>query len=98
MKAKTPVTNEGLEEIIEKVLKEAKTHQADSPEFAKCVDQLDKLYKMRNSEKKTEPAVHRDSWISAGSNLVGILAILGFESAGHAIGSKALSFVTKSRI
>lgn len=80
-----------LEKVIDDVLSKLENLEPTSDEFAKIVDQLDKLYKML---PKKEPSVKPEALIAVAGNLAGILAILNFERAG-VITSKALGFVMK---
>ena len=86
----------GLDEAIADVLAEMKGFTADQPEFAKMVKQLERLYKIKSSHGRPSRMSLSDALPVIG-NLAGILAILSFERT-HVITSKALSFVTKSRI
>jgi predicted nucleic-acid-binding protein len=122
--------NTGLKKAIADVLNEMQSLTADTPEFAKCVEQLDKLYKIKNSKKELNHKIkietlelnHKmeqdekehllnvdehiskkkikfspDTLLAVAGNLVGIVAILGFEKA-NVVTSKALGFVTKTKI
>lgn len=91
---KTNVEPSGLDKAISDVLTQMEGYDADSPEFARMVEQLDKLHKMRTY--KREPSVKLDTVLAVAGNLAGIVIILGFERA-HVITSKALGFVIKSR-
>lgn len=78
-----------IDKAIAELFKEMDAVTGDSEEYAKCVEQLDKLMKMR-TYKKDVP-----SWvaptISAGGTILGILVIVSFEAAGHSPVSKALT-------
>ena len=84
-----------LENIIDSVLTELNSVNADSDEFAKMVDQLEKLYKIKDTQKPDR--VKMDTLLPVVGNLFGIVAILGFERA-HVVTSKALSFVLKTKV
>lgn len=92
---KTDIEPKGLDKAIADVLSEMETVTADSDEYARMVDQLDKLCKMRTYKK--DPSVKLDTIVAVAGNLAGIIVILGFERA-HVITSKALGFVIKSRV
>jgi hypothetical protein len=77
---------------IKQVHTEMETVTADSPEFAKMVEQLVTLYKALPTK---EPKVKLDSLLGIAGNLLGIGMILGFEKTG-VITTKALSFVKKA--
>lgn len=86
----------GLKEVIDAVQDRLLTLSPESDEFAKTVDQLDKLYKIK-SNNKDEDRVSLNTLIPVIGNLAGIVLILGYERA-HVVTSKALSFVLKSRV
>lgn len=81
---------------INQITDEMQSVTADSPEFAKMVDQLVTLYKALPPTKEKEPKVKWDTLATVGGNLLGIAMILGFERAG-VITSKALGFVMKAK-
>lgn len=86
-----------LDEAIELLLLEMKSHEATTDEFSKCVDQLGKLYEIKKSiEKDNKKIVSYDQLLAVAGNLAGILLILNFERAGI-VTSKALSFVMKTK-
>lgn len=84
-----------LQSAIDKVLLEMDNTEPFSTKYVTMVDQLEKLYKIKASEKPE--TVSKETLFTIGGNLAGIIAILGFERA-HIISSKALGFVLKSRI
>lgn len=97
MNTKTKSTNQtGIEEAIDTVLFEMKAHDANSPEYAKMVEQLVKLNEIKQSDK-TAPLISFDKMLPVIGNLAGIVAILGYERA-HVVATKALGFVVKSKI
>lgn len=79
---------------IERVLAELKTHQPNTSMYTTANDNLEKLYKMKASEKSHR--VKPETLIVVAGNLLGIGWIVGHERA-HALTSKALSFVVKPR-
>jgi hypothetical protein len=90
-------TNEAaIWKAINQILSEMETVTADSPEFAKMVDQLVTLYKALPPTKEKESIVKWDTLATVAGNLLGIGMILGFERAG-VITSKALGFVMKAK-
>jgi hypothetical protein len=94
MFTKAPAEPTHLEKVIDETLSKLEETDPTSDEFAKIVDQLDKLHKML---PKKEPLVKPDTLIPVIGNLAGILAILNFERA-NVITTKALSFVMKTRV
>ena len=83
--------DEPLEAAIAQVLSEMESLTADSPEYAKMVDQLTKLYSLK---PKKAQGFSKDTLLTVGANLAGIVLILSFEKTG-VITTKALSFVKK---
>jgi len=61
----------------------------DSEKYATMVDQMSKLYKLRQ-----ENGISMDTWATIGANLLGIIVILNHERA-HVIASKSFGFVKK---
>lgn len=95
MSTPTPDDKPTLDEAIELLLLEMKSHEAHSAEYSNCVDQLAKLYDIKKSlEKDNKKIVSSDQVLSVVGNLAGILLILNFERAGI-VTTKALSFVSK---
>ena len=92
---KTPSEKSGLEEVIDAVQDRLLKEDPPSDEFAKTVDQLDKLYKIKTSSR--EDRVSKDVLLTVVANLAGIGMILGYERA-NVVASKALGFVLKSRV
>ena len=82
-----------LEAAITQVHAEMLVLTADSPEYAKMVDQLDKLYKIKDPKSK-DRAVLKD-WIPVIGSIGGVLVIIAWEAAGHSLTSKAVSFIRK---
>lgn len=97
----TPNVKLGLDKAIDSALSELNGFTCDAPEFAKIVEQLDKFYKMRAYEPEKvivdNRTVKLETLLPIIGNLVGIVAILGYEHA-HVVTSKALGFVIKSRV
>lgn len=82
-----------IHKAIDQVTTEMASVTADSPEFAKMVDQLVTLQKALPAK---ESRLKLDTLVTVGANLAGIILILGFEKA-NVVTSKALSFVMKAR-
>lgn len=82
-----------LEDIIDSTLSQMDSKAADSQEFAAMCDQLEKLHKMKTSERGNR--VSADVVATVAANLVGIVLILKFERM-DIITSKALGFVKKA--
>lgn len=92
----TDPTTPTLEEVIDRVLLALKDMEVTSPDFARTVEQLDKLKKMQTPAKEKRQ-ISMDTLLTVGANLAGIALILGFEKA-NVVTSKALGFVLKSKI
>jgi predicted peptidase len=84
-----------LDKAIAQVFKELETMTADAPEYERAVNQLEKFYKMKASEKSS--SWMNNSLTPVAGNLAGILLILGFEKF-NVITSKAMQFVIKSKV
>ena len=69
----------GLDEAIDSVLAEMASVNADSDEYAKMVDQLVKLYPLKETEAKRK--VSPDTMALIAGNLLGIMLIVGHERA-----------------
>jgi hypothetical protein len=67
----------------------------DSEEYGTLLGRLEKLQKIRQEEKPD--AVSTDVLVMAATNLIGIIAILQYENL-NVVTSKALSFVTRTRL
>ena len=91
---KTPSEKTELEKAIEKVLFEMDEYTSDMDEYARMVDQLEKLYKLKDIDKPTRVSADTVAMITA--NLVGIAMIIGYERA-NILTSKALSVLFKLR-
>jgi hypothetical protein len=91
---KSPIKPSQLDKTIEELLTDMQTTKGDSDEYAKMVDHLTKLYKLK--EIDLPKRVSAETWATIGGNLAGILLILHYERF-NVITSKALSFVSKIR-
>jgi hypothetical protein len=84
----------GLDHAIDEVLSEMAGVSSDSDEYAQMVDQLSKLYSMK--ESSTPPRISPDTLAIVAGNLLGIVLIVGYERA-NVVTSKALSLILKLR-
>lgn len=84
-----------IDKAIDRLLTEMAIFDVTSEDYATYVEQLDRLYKIRDRE--TSDHVSKDALVAAGASLAGIIAILSFEKA-NVITSKALGFVVKSKL
>lgn len=82
-----------LSKTITDLHKQMNSVTADSPEYAKMTEQLEKLTKLLPKKSSISP----DTLAIVFGNLAGILLILNYERV-NVIGSKALSFIIKPRI
>jgi hypothetical protein len=91
---KSPSEPTGLQLVIDALEARLQKAQPDTDEYPKMVEQLGKLYKLKESDspKRLSP----DVALTVAGNIAGILLILQYERA-HVITSKALSFVLKLR-
>lgn len=81
-----------LDEEIQSMLEKMKTLKKTDDEYAKLLEQVSKLHKLKAEEKPKQ--VNPDTMLIVAANVVGILAILNYEHL-HPLTSKALSFVAK---
>lgn len=88
------VEKSGLEKAIDSVLIEMAELESSADDYAKMVNQLSKLYSLKeiDSKKRVSP----DTMATVAANLIGIILIVGHERV-HIITSKALNFVMKLR-
>jgi len=83
-----------LQTVIDALLTRMSEEDYDLEEYAKMLDQLTKLYKLKETESRER--VSKDTLVLVTANLIGIVLILGYEKA-NVITTKALSFVTRLR-
>lgn len=83
-----------LEEQIEDVHRQMFETPAHTPEYAKMAEQLSNLYKIKDPKSK-DRAVLKD-WIPVIGSIGGVLVIIVYESMGHSLTSKAVSFIRKA--
>jgi hypothetical protein len=83
-----------LDNVIDNALEAIGNYTYEDNEFDRRVNQLAKLYKMKEQElpKRVSP----DTLAVVGGNLAGILLILYYERA-HVITSKAFNLIIKPR-
>lgn len=92
---KTPAEKTRLDEAIDSVLTDMSTFTAETDEYTKCVDQLTKLYALKDAERPKK-GVSPEVWLPVAGNLAGIVVIVGYEHA-HVVASKALTLLPKLR-
>jgi hypothetical protein len=81
-----------LQSAITEAFREIANMTVDSDEYAKSVDQLVKLYSLKETPKRISP----DTLAMVAGNLLGIVIIVGYERK-HVVTSKALNFILKLR-
>lgn len=83
-----------LDETIDAALAELKELKTNDPAYQTTLDRVKELYKLKDqtSPKRVSP----DTVVQVAGSLAGIILIISYEHA-HAISSKALGFVMKSR-
>jgi len=91
----TAHNKEGLEEAINTVLKEMSSVGADSPQYEKLVEQLDKLYKIRDTQLPDR--VSMDTLAAVLGNLAGLVLVLKHEQVAI-ITSKAFGMIGRIRL
>jgi len=77
---------------IVRIARVLKTHQPHDEQYAKTLEHLSKLHKMRHDELPDRAS--KDTMINAAANLVGMLMIVHHEHVG-VITTKALAFVMR---
>jgi len=82
-----------LEKTINEVHEEMRNLTADNPVYAACVDQLERLYKIKDHTSKDQTSLK--DWIPVIGSIGGVLVIIAYESFGHSLTSKAVSFIRK---
>lgn len=83
-----------LNEAIDAIFSDLSHHRSDEEEYARSVDQLTKLYKLKevNPPRQVSP----DTLAIVAGNLIGIILIVGHERM-NVVTSKALNFLLKLR-
>lgn len=84
----------GLQTIIDLHIESMRDEDKGSVEYARKVDQLQKLYSLKEDTSKSK--VSADTLAIVAGNLAGILLIVGAEKTG-VVTSKALQFLLKTR-
>ena len=92
MLKKKSTEKSGLEKAIDEILLEMQGFTADSDEYSVMVDQLDKLYKLKEIDKPCR--VSPDTWAIVAGNIFGIAMIVGYERS-NIVTSKALALIRK---
>jgi len=85
---------QGLETAIDTLISEMASHEGETEEYAKMVDNLKTLYTLKLEDKPDR--VKLDTIAIVAGNLLGIIIIVGFEKS-HVMTSKALSNLLKPR-
>jgi hypothetical protein len=83
-----------LELAFDQALSDMQNHASDTKEYEIVLNRVQTLHKMKEAEKPSR--VSADTWVLAGTNILGIAMILVHENSGL-ITSKALSFVHRAR-
>lgn len=86
---KNPIEIQLDAEILTLLAKMAGIEDKTTDEYAAMLDQMSKLYKLRE-----ENSISMDTWATIGANLAGIFIILNHERA-HVIATKSLGLVRK---
>lgn len=90
----TPYHQRQLEEEYIRILAVLPMHQADSQDYAKLLTSAERIHGLMDI-KKSSP-VSRETLLTVGANLLGILLIIKHEDV-NVITSKALGFVIRVR-
>lgn len=85
----------GLEKAIDQLLSEMANFSGDDDEYAKMVDQLQKLYNLKTVDQRPEK-VSLNTLATIAGNLAGIIIIVGYEQR-NVVTSKALGFLRPLR-
>jgi hypothetical protein len=84
-----------LDSAMDRVLRELTLHEIGSPEYAKRLNALSELQRMKDNN--TPASVSKDTVAIVGANLLGILMIIMHEHL-HPITTKAIGLLIKPRI
>lgn len=86
----------GVAEAITALLDEMSGHSAESEAYASMVDQLTKLYALKEIDQKIDAPrrVSADTLAIVGGNILGIVMIVGHERAS-VLTSKAMTLLLK---
>lgn len=85
-----------LDKEIEDVLEIMSNLAPDSREYSAISDNLEKLYKLRDMEKKRN-SISKDTIVLVGANLLGIALVLNYEKI-DVVTSKAFGLIIKGRV
>lgn len=91
-----PENRAGLEKAIDDALLELAGLQADTPEYDRVLDKIERLYKLRLPEPEAPKPISKDTLVAVAGNLAGIILIINHEKL-HVISTKATQFVGKFR-
>jgi hypothetical protein len=87
--------NQRLIEVeLDRTLIQLKAERVTDEEYAKTLSLAERLHKMLDKEKPA--SVSKDTMLTVGANLVGIILILKHEHV-NVISSKALGFIMRPR-
>lgn len=86
---KSPIDAKVDETIMTLLAKMEEVEDKSTTEYASMVDQMSKLYKLRE-----ENSVSADTWATIAANILGIVIILNHERA-NVIATKTLGLVRK---
>jgi hypothetical protein len=83
-----------LEETLDELFDSLSFRSGDTDEYAKIVDQIQKLYPLKDHDSKRK--ISPDTLAMIAANLAGIALIVGHERM-NVVTSKAIGFVLKLR-
>jgi len=89
---KDPKLQEAIDQALIELMRDHAPHEDD---YAKAVDQIQKLHKLKEAEKPL--TVSPDALVSAAATIASIMLIIKHEEF-NAIATKAIGFVPKPRI
>lgn len=95
--SKANTTTTTLQDLINDIQSKMLGLDPTSPEHKDLLDKLERLYKLQAPDK-AKKSISTDALLAVAGNLLGIGLILGFEKGGMIFNTKALGFVTKTRI
>ena len=84
-----------LDVVIADALLTLDIHKPHSDEYTKTVDNVEKLYRLRNDSERSRK-ISPDTIATVGANLAGILLIIKHERV-NVVASKALGLIMKTR-
>ena len=84
-----------LDNVIADALLALDIHKPYSDEYTKTVDNVEKLYRLRNDSERSRK-ISPDTIATVGANLAGILLIIKHERV-NVVASKALGLIMKTR-